>query len=84
MTPSKLPWESAGLPGQPTIKDSATNSERTVSPSRVIRCRDGKPLLLRNAFDGQAVAASASKFLGKAIHPVHFGRISILLRTLLP
>lgn len=72
MTQKPQSNQPSDLPGHPFVKDQKSGKMDPIVPGRVLRGRDGKHLLLRNSFIGKGVCATASKFVGCAVVPVHF------------
>ena len=61
----------AALPGQPFIKDSSGKLV-LILPDKVLRGRNGKPLLPRNGFIGDMICQAATRFTDCPLRQVYF------------
>ena len=61
----------AALPGQPFFKDSSGKLV-LILPDKVLRGRNGKPLLSRNGFIGDLICQAATRFTDCPLRQVYF------------
>jgi hypothetical protein len=76
MPKQTMPDPTAGLPGRPAMDTG--DGVRIISPARILRDRNGKPMFFTDHADTNFIIEAASEFLKRDICR---GRISLLLRS---